>query len=302
MSGDPALSVVSACADATRTVERAMAGLQAACDGIEAEILAVHAADARLATLVETRFPGVRCLDAGADALVPQLWAHGLRHARGRVVAFTTGHFIVTPGWARALLDAIAGGATGAGGPIELGPNAGVLGRAIYFLRYSAFMPGLNDDGEVVGEIAGDNAAYARDALDRHADSFGKGFWEVEFHRLVRADGGHLVMAADAVAATGESYTMGKFMGHRYLHGRHFGAFRIETLGTPKWRVVLAAPLVPFVLTGRILGRAVAASNRFWPAVASVPTLVALGGAWAAGEARGAAAAHKSPSGSVNRA
>ena len=51
----------------------------------------------------------------------------------------------VAPTWARVLLSALAAGAVGAGGPIELAPDAHAATAAAYFVRFSAFRPSLAD-------------------------------------------------------------------------------------------------------------------------------------------------------------
>src|SRR5205814_4082254 len=104
------------------------------------------------------------------------------------VVAFTTGHCIVDRDWAQAMLGAIAGGAAGVAGALSLADDAGPVDWALFYLRYSAFLGRGESAPEVAHEIPGDNAAYSRDALARHAASFAQGFWEVDFHRRLRAE------------------------------------------------------------------------------------------------------------------
>jgi hypothetical protein len=183
------------------------------------------------------------------------------------------------------LLDSLASGATGAGGAIALGSGASVVGRAVYFLRYSAFQPPLGDGP--AHEIPGDNAAYRTDALRRHAPSMTNGFWEVDFHRRIRAEGGRLRFAADATVTFRSGGTLADRLGERFRHGRYSGAYRTGTLGHRWWRGVLATPLVPGVLAARILRRA-ARTGTLGPALGGLPALIPLASAWALGEATGA--------------
>ena len=223
--------------------------------------------------------------------MIPRLWAAGFAASRGDAVAFSTGHCIVGAGWARALLAALDAGATGAGGAIALGRDAGVVDRAVYYLRYSAFMPPA-PRGQVA-EIAGDNAAYDRSELERQSGSFADGFWEVEFHRRARAAGGHFVSVPEATAEIGRSFTFGTILRHRYLHGMRCGEDRARAHGLSRWRSVAAAPVVPFLLVARILRR-----TRRWQdrlrVISALPVLLTLATSWSIGEGRGGWSVHRS--------
>jgi hypothetical protein len=279
------LSVVVACRRPGPALAEVLGALRTACGGISAEILLACAGSWLPASDLLAAAPEARAISGPADALVPDLWGLGLREARGGVTAFTTAEFLVSRTWARALLDSLGSGATGAGGAIALGERASVVDRAVYFLRYSAFQPPL-DDGPV-GEIPGDNAAYRSDALRRHSGSMAGGFWEVDFHRRIRREGGTLRIARDATATFRSGGTLPERLRERFRHGRHSGAYRAGPLGHPWWRGVLAAPLVPALLAARVLRRA-ARAGRLGSALGGLPALLPLAGAWALGEAVGA--------------
>lgn len=287
MSGpDLRLSVVVACVEAGRSIDRCLSGLEAACAGVAAEILVVHADDVSLAERVRAGRPAVRLVAGRPGALVPELWAEGFRSSRGAVVAFFTGHTFAGPAWARALLRGTDAGYAGVGGALALGAGTGIVDWAVYLLRYSAFMP-PPPPGDVP-EIPGDNAAYDRAALERHRGSFAAGFWEVEFHRLIRAEGARLTFAPEATVEFGRSFTFGTILRHRFHHGRHFGGYRVTAEGVPPVRVVAAAPLVPAVLAARVLRRAWSRPGMVGRALIALPLVLTLGLAWAAGEGWGA--------------
>lgn len=287
------LSVVVAAPESERTLLRCLDALAVACTGLAAEVLVVHSSQSGLAHRVSSAHPRVRLLAAPAGALVPELWGLGLAAARGEAVAFTTGHCVVPSGWAHALLGALARGATGAGGALRLATGTGPVDWAVYLLRYSAFLPPL-PDGEVA-ELPGENAAYQRSALLRHAVGLGEGFWEVEFHRRIRAEGGRLVGVPEATVDLGPSFSFASFFRQRFQHGAHFGEYRVSTAGAPRWRGVVAAPLVPFLLSARILRRVAPRSELRTRALLALPLLLPLACAWAAGEAWGALRAGRAP-------
>lgn len=297
MSDEAPLSIVVAVTEGAGTLGRPapcpawLAALRREAHAVGAELL-FAGSDATLATVrahcgSRDDVP-IRFLQAPADALTPELWGLGLAAARGGVVAFTIDQCVVRDGWAHAALMGIAGGDAGVGGPIALAADASRTARAIYYLRYSAFLASDAATSRRVRDIAGDNAAYRRDVLLRYEGAFDRGFWEVEAHHRMRADGDTLALIPGMTASFGGSPALRPFLRHRFAHGAHFGAWRVAAGGRRPWQIVAAAPLVPLVLLIRV-GRAVVRSGSGLGAFlgAGAP-FAALAMAWATGEAAGA--------------
>lgn len=280
------LSIVIASIDASRTIDECLRRFRQSADGVSVELIVVDASRDDSALRIEAH-GGTMLVRCAYGTLAPVLWAEGYRRSTGRVVAFTTAHCLPVEGWARAMADAISRGASGAGGPLVLAPGTRPLDWAVFFLRYSAFMPGTLGAGRISGEIAGDNAAYRRDALERHAETFADGFWEVDFHRSLRSDGGWLAAVPEAQVSFGPSFPWRTIVSHRFSHGRQFGAGRVKG-GRPVWILVLGAPAVPALLIARAARRVWSDGGSRWHFVAALPWFVVLAAAWAAGEAWGA--------------
>ncbi len=301
----PQVSVIVAAIDAAASIDECLRSVQVSLAGLDSEIIVVDASGDGTAERVERDFPGVSVIRMPPGTLAPRLWSAGLAQAHGDRIAFMTGHSAVVPGWSVALARALSEGAAGAGGPLVLKENSSLTDAAIYFLRYSAFMPNSRDSPYPAAEIAGDNSMYRGDILRTHMASFSDGFWEVPFHSILRSQGETLTTVPSATIDFGQSFSLGAISSQRFEHGRHFGNWRVGTGGQARPRVILAAPLVPFVLMTRILRRAIAASGP--PAgerpgesglqwqrvplgrlVAASPLILWLGACWAAGEALGA--------------
>lgn len=288
------LSVVIATTDARRTIDSCLRRLAIACASLKAEFIVVDAStDGTADRVARVAEPPVTLLRLSAGTLTPQLWATGCRISTGRYVAFTTGHCLVASGWAEALTAALDQGAAGAGGPLVQAAGISALDRAVYYLRYSAFMPHTLGDGRIAGELAGDNAMYARHWLDRRADLLANGFWEVDFHRAVRAEKGWLAAAQTAQAEFGPAFPATTILRHRFAHGSHFGFGRVRSGSRRWWQVVVATPLVPLVLATRIARRVMPLAEERWGFCTALPWLLLLATAWAAGEAHGALATRK---------
>src|SRR5262249_4371521 len=141
----------------------------------------------------------------------------------------------------------------GVGGRMALAADAGMLDRAVFLIRYSEHM--ASNAADTPRDIAGDNAAYLREAVLRVCPDVAGGFWEVDVHRLMRAVVARIGHAPGAVAEFAPALSLREMLMNRFVHGSHFGAYRVRALGWPRWRAVAITPLVPAVLLARILGR-----------------------------------------------
>ena len=287
---EPDVSVIVAVLDADRVVRRSLAAIQAECAGRDAELIAVAAADDRTAAVVAREFPRVVLLTAHAGALTPVLWALGASRARGRLVVFTTAHCVPRRGWLEGFSREMAHERRAAvGGPLVLADGTSLLDWAVFYLRYSAFLPEtIGADGVTELEIAGDNAAYAGDVLERHAAMLAEGFWELDVHRVIRAEDMFVAVSPAAAVEFGPSFSFPTIVRHRFSHGRHFGASRVRARTRRRWQVLAAAPLVPAVLALRAARRVLPLARHRWRFIAAFPLFVVLACAWSAGEAVGA--------------
>ena len=274
--------------ESARSIVDCLRALEQASSGLATETIVVDSSSDHTASIVRNEFPGVSFRAMPPGTLTPMLWAEGIRMARGRYVGLTTGHCVVPSEWISALTGALRGSVVGAGGPLALLTKASRLDAAIYFLRYSAFMPSRSDAVSIVHEIAGDNAMYSGDALRRHESTFAGGFWEPEFHKLLRAEGGQLAIVPRASAAFGRSFPLGVISRHRFSHGKRFGSWRVASAQMSAARVILAAPVVPFVLLVRIAARVMRNLSARRDFLGASPIVLWLAACWAAGEAVGA--------------
>lgn len=284
----PDLSVVVACDGAMGGMHESIDAVVRACAGLNSEIVLVHPSGTTLALPAIVSVP-TRSIAAPSN-LVPMLWGCGIADSRGTVVALTTTQFRVDPGWARALLEAVASqGVAGVGGRMAISPQADMLTRAAFFLRYSEHT-GSGTTGQP-RDIAGDNAAYVRSTVVRDYPNVASGFWEIDAHRLMRIAGEQFGRAPDAIAVFEPDLSLQEMISNRFVHGGHFGSYRVLALGWPRWKAVAVTPLVPFVLLARIFGRVRRSDGHLSAMLLAMPLMLLLLVVWAAGEARGAISA-----------
>jgi len=117
---------------------------------------------------------------------IPRLRYQGVTRARGRLVAILEDHARVDPGWARSLIAALEGPWGAVGGPVENGRD-GLVNWAVYFCEYAPYMAPL-PEGETT-DLPGNNIAYKRPHLLRHAQVLDDGKWESWINDRLRADG-----------------------------------------------------------------------------------------------------------------
>jgi hypothetical protein len=261
--------------------------------GKSTEVIVVDASRDSTSQVIRTEFPEIKLVTMPPGTLAPDLWSRGLAESNARAVAFTTAHFVVPSAWIADLYSALDTGVAGAGGAFSLDEGASVLDRAIYYLRYSAFLPGAHGASGAVNEIAADNSMYHRDALDLHSAVLADGLWEVELHHHLRAEGAKLTMVPRATIAFAKSFPASVISRHRFAHGKHFGRWRVNT-GASATRIVLLAPLVPFALLARASRRVRAAEGDSFRLASCFPVFLWLAACWAAGEAAGALSAQRS--------
>jgi len=282
------VSVIVASVESMRSIERCLGAMRASLEGLRSELLVVDASRDGSADIAERQLGSASVLRCSPGTLTPALWATGIARSTGRVVALTTGHFVVEPGWARQLSAALEHDNVGVAGRVDLDDESSVIDWAVFFLRYSEFLIGPERPRRGVAGIPADNAAYDGEAIRRFVKTTGDGFWEVEFHRQLHAAGGSLAIVSGALARYARSFPFRTILTHRFHHGRHAGAWRVATGQRTSWTVLAASPLVPAALAWRVWRRVRSVPKRRTRFLRSLPIFLPLAAAWAAGEALGA--------------
>lgn len=260
-----------------------------------------HSPRACLDALAAQRRPGVEVVVAAdapfthpvadtvvvqAGAAVPDLWAAGIRRATGARVALLSGVLVPAPDWLDRVDAADLDTAVAVGGAIDPGPRLRLRDWAAYFCRYARYQRPLADDAAL--DLAGDNACYRRDVLERYAAHYDDGFWEPVVHQAMRRDGLRLALDDSIVVRQPRGISFGTLARQRVRHGRRHG--RDRAAATTRRATVVAivtAALVPWVMAGRAARATFARARHRVAFVGSLPLLVLLYSCWAYGELLG---------------
>ena len=284
----PDISVVVGSKNAGQTIEHCLRALHAQIGGLTAQIILVDGSTDGTAELISQRFPEVQLIRADPKLLTPHLWALGIKNAKAPIVALTISQCIPSDDWiSRILLVAAAQESCAAfGGPIE-GPSHGSMKDwAVYFSRYSAFMPPVQPQSVI--DLAGDNAAYRRVALNGFESEMASGFWENLVHHHLLVEGWKLYLSPDIRAQLGPVANVWSFCRERFRHGRYYGSTRPRASGLMRALRALTAPaLMPFLLLR--IGLRVTRQRRDWLAnyLFSMPWSVVFLSFWSLGEMSG---------------
>ena len=277
---EPTVTVVIGSNAPPERLAACLAALEQQREGVEVLVREGEASP----TGLRERFPWVD-FEVSAGRLVPEQWRDGIDSATGEIVALTIAQMIPAPNWI-ATMRALHAEHDAVGGAIEPGRRLRLVDWGEYFCRYARDMPPFEASDNV--ELAGDNAAYKRALLEGIRETYRDGFWEPVSHRALEADGVRLWHDPSLLVAQGRSAGFGAFARQRLEHGRRYGHQRgVHFSRTRNLVGVLASPLVPALMTLRVL-RQVFGKQRFRArALLALPVIVAYNAVWAYAEARG---------------
>jgi hypothetical protein len=280
------LSIVVAAPEGGPILGCCLMALEAQMSGMAAEILVIDGTKYGVADGGPGGAKCTRVVRLPAQPEVPTLWQAGIDASRGRIIALLVDSCIPGRDWVRQMLQAHQSDCAVIGGAIDLAPTLGTGDSAIYFCRYSRYMPPFATC--FVDDLPGNNCSYKRAALAGLEDELADGFWETFVHRKMRARGDRLLCLPEILVHYVGSASGASFVRVRFKHGCRFATRRARAL-TRRQRALraLVFPLVPFVMLFRI-AVCVWEKPRYRARFLScVPLLMIFLTAWSAGECVG---------------
>lgn len=280
------VSVVLAAPDGGPSLDQCIKTLEAQISQFSGEILVVHGREHASVDRSNSNAANLRWIPPPAGTEVPDLWKAGIDASTGETIVLLVESCIPGPDWLKQVLRLRRSQTTVVGGAIDLAPDLGIVDSAVYFCRYSPYMPPLT--AQYVDDLPGTNCCYPRAALATLEDEMAEGFWETFIHKKMANRGVRLLCDPAILVRYIGPASGGSFARVRFVHGREFAARRATSFSGAK-RILrfLAFPLVTVLMLQRIAVR-VWTKRRYWTRfLISSPLLIFFLAAWCAGESLG---------------
>lgn len=236
------------------------------------ELIVVEAVGESVRARLRGRSPSVDVVES-ARLPIPKLRHLGVCRSRGRIVAILEDHGRVAPDWAAVVLEAHRGPWAAVGGAVENG-KAGLLNWAVFFCEYTPYMRPVSE-GEAA-DLPGNNIAYKRPHLLRHAHVLQQGRWESWINDRLRADGVPIASTNAMVVHHIKSFRLGYFLAQRFHFARSYAGMRRASQSKARRLIYGVGSLaLPALLFARV-ARTVLFKRRHWLRFALAWPLVAL--------------------------
>jgi glycosyltransferase involved in cell wall biosynthesis len=270
--GVPDLSVVIASVNGPDVLEPTLEALDAQPQRPLMEVIVIDAVGGELRERLREHNPPVVLVEAERQP-IPKLRHMGVCRARGKVVAILEDHGRVSPEWAASILQAHKGPWAAVGGAVENG-RQGIINWAVFFCEYTPYMKPV-PEGEA-SDLPGNNIAYKRPHLLRHAHVLAMGKWESWINDRLRADGVQLASTNSVVVHHIKSFRLGYFVVQRFHFARSYAGMR-RVDQTPLQRLIysVGSLALPALLMARVT-RTVARKRRNVGAFVLASPFVAL--------------------------
>ncbi|MBX6316458.1 MAG: glycosyltransferase [Isosphaeraceae bacterium] len=237
------------------------------------EVIVVDAVGGPTRERLRTHQPPVTLIEAEERLPIPRLRYLGVQQARGKIIAILEDHGEVSAGWARELIRQHEGRWGAVGGVVENG-RAGLVNWAAFFCEYAPYMSPV-PEGEVA-DLPGNNIAYKRPHLLRHAHILDEGKWESWINDRLRADGVPIAATNRAVVRHIKPFRLGDFLIQRFHFARSFaGMRRSEQTWTRRILYGIGSLALPAILLARVARTAGRKRRHLGQFVACLP-LIAL--------------------------
>jgi glycosyltransferase involved in cell wall biosynthesis len=280
----PTISVVIASGAGGDFLPRCLESLREQAEAEGAEVIVVDRCGEETVARIIQDYPFIKAVrtDPQHQLSVPALRLLGAEQAQGDIVAIIEEHCVAPPHWLHIIRTSFQAGDAAVGGPILDHHYDRVQDWVVYFSEYHNYLPPWADGERYL--LNGANIAYHRQKLLAFKELLATGYWEVVLHPHLAKKGCFRAISDMGVYHTGP-FDYGYYLSQRYLLSRVWGGTQRAKVSLPKRLIYLvAAPLFPFLLLGRITQRVLASGQRLREYARALPLLIPVAGAYVWGE------------------
>jgi glycosyl transferase family 2 len=283
------LSVVVPSVSGWQDLLGCLEALEANAQDVKMEVIVADRCGEELRKQIAQRFPRTRVLPAPAGTPIPDLRASGFAAACADAVAVIEDHVLVPRDWARRLVAAQQHGEEVVGGSVSNAATESTVDWAAFLCEYSHLLAPMPAGPSET--LTGNNIVYRRALLDRYRAETEAGRFEDHLHRALRRDGVILFCRPEIEVAHKKHYTVGSYLGQRYLYARSYAGGRLSGASWPtRLGYAVAASVLPPVLFFRIVSRVIARRRYRRELAKALPLIALFVVGWAGGEMVGALA------------
>ena len=264
-------------------MRRCLDALRAQLPATQLEMIVPHDDTLPESDAFRREYNGVQFLHVPGRRTFAQLRARGVCAAHGRIVAITEDQCIPPGQWCANVLASHQAPHAAIGGPVEKHEPDTALGWAIYLREFTSYIPPVQEGASA--SLTDCNVSYKREALEAIRDVWAVAFHEPDVHGALRARGETLWLSPKLVTLQKRTMLLGAALRERRDFGRLYGSLRAKDLPAWKrWALVVASPLLPLLLTGRVVSAVFRKKRYVGACIRAFPYIALFAAVWAWGE------------------
>jgi GT2 family glycosyltransferase len=258
-TGQPALSVIIASWNASRTIEACLDSLRSQKTAAPFEIILVDSSSDGTADLVGRDYPEVRVITSPARLYCGEARNLAIPMARAAIVAFLDADCFVESGWVDALLVAHRTSGLLVTGSVENGTPENLTAWAYYFCEFNLWLPRAAE--RRLAEAPGCSLSFKKPAWERYGPFLtGTYSSDTAFHWRASSDGQPVSFHPSIRVFHRALYGPREFLRHVVFHRRCYAQVKVRECrvgAMGRLARSLLAPALPFlllvVITARVL-------------------------------------------------
>jgi GT2 family glycosyltransferase len=250
----PEISVIIPAYNSAATIERCVRSLARQKTTHRFEVIVVHSGDDCTCTRAKSALPSCRTFQSDEQLIPPAARNHGVRVARGNILAFIDSDIYVTDDWIENVIRAAESGSDLVCGSIENSNPFSAVSRAEQLLMFNEFLPESPERASWFA-LSG-NTVLQRSAYER----FGpfeevRAAEDIVFSRKLIAAGGTILFCPKLKVFHDNRTNVGSYLRNQLLLGKHTAIARrivafadIQSYGL----FICLLPISPLAKLGKI--------------------------------------------------
>lgn len=228
----------------------------------------------------------IRFINLSDKTSVPKLFFYGIAQAQGDYVAITEDFCLFDPAWYQETKKMYDSSYSAVGGTIENSENQNILDWAVFLYDYGKYMS-PNKAG-VTDTLSGANILYRREKIKTLNEKIKDEFFETFVNSQLISQGNQIYLNPAMIIYHNKQYELKRTVIQYYHQARTFAAHRVlNSTITKRVLLTLVSPILPFLLTFRIISRTLNKKRHLNKLILALPYLAILMTTWSFGELSG---------------